>query len=259
MTFAASDGFSHDPAMLKILNISASFGGMNVLDAVSFSVCSGEIVALIGPNGAGKTTLFNIITGHIDASQGDVILDGESLIGLAPHSIATRGIRRTFQSVRVFNRLTVVDNLLVSSRMCANGICWQVLVKPNQYDTAALRDADNALEFIGLQKDAKQPAENLSYGQKKLLALGMCLMQDCKILLLDEPLAGVQPDIASRILTRLREIRNADKAVLFIEHDIEAVIALADRVVVLDGGRKIAEGAASVVQHNPIVSEAYLT
>jgi len=239
--------------VLEGIEISVRFGGLAALTNVSFRVAPGEIVGLIGPNGAGKTTLFNAISGLIPLTGGAVRLDGRDVAGLPAHRIARRGVGRTFQSPRLFPHLTILQNVLLGS-----------LFRPRAEASLRTREADlgeavRALEFVHLGHRAGAPADREPTGRRKLVELAMTLAARPRVLLLDELMAGLNPgeiQLAMRLIRRVRDERGA--AVFWVEHVMEAIMGVADRVVVLHHGEKIAEGSPSAVVENPRVLDAYL-
>lgn len=247
--------------MLEIRNISKSFEGVRALDAVEFSVTSGEFVSLIGPNGSGKTTLFNCITGFLSPDEGHVLFEGRELVGAAPYAISQYGIARTFQSVRLFGKLSVLDNLLVSvqehqaERSVARVLRSRAV---RGHEREARRRAEVLVDRIGLGGFLEKPARELSYGQRKLLSIGMALVAQPRLLLLDEPTAAVNPTLILTISDLLRELMAQGQTFLVVEHNMEFVMSLSHRVVVLDAGRKIAEGSPESVRSDARVLEAYL-
>jgi len=247
--------------VLEINNLSKAFDGVQALDQVSLSVEARQIVGLIGPNGAGKTTLFNLVCGFLPASGGRIVLTGREIAGLSPHRIARRGLGRTFQDLRLLRRVSVLDNVMLAFQRQAGEAVWQALVgrRMGREERANARRARELLAFVGLAGKADDPAEALSYGQQKLLTIACCLAMQAEILLLDEPVAGIDPEMTQRIMELLVQLRGEGKAMLVIEHNLEAVKAISDTVVVLDEGRKIAEGRPEAVMCDPVVVEAYLT
>jgi ABC-type branched-subunit amino acid transport system ATPase component len=245
---------------LRCENLGKSFEGIQALANVSLEFSTTSIVAIIGPNGAGKTTLLNVVTGFLRPSAGQAFLGDYELTRLPAHKIAKLGIARTFQDLRLISQVSVLENVLVA--------------RPNQKGEGLLRAlfrfgvaaeerknheaAMHWLKFVGLDEAAKQPAGELSYGQQKLLTLACCLATEAPILLLDEPLAGVHPEMIERILDLFRELRSLDKLVVFIEHDIASVRKVADSVVVMDHGRIIAQGKPTDVLERPEIIEAYV-
>jgi ABC-type branched-subunit amino acid transport system ATPase component len=239
--------------MLEGIGIAKRFGGIAALSGVSFRVAPAEIVGLIGPNGAGKTTLFNIVNGLIRPSAGRVRLAGTDITRLPPHRIARLGIGRTFQSPRLFPALTAEENVLMGSffrpRPAASVRTRQV----------AAAEALRALEFVRLQDRAAFPAAREPTGRRKFLELAMVLAARPRVVLLDEPMAGLNPaevQLAMRLIRRIRDERGA--AVFWVEHVMEAIMGVADRVVVLHHGEKIAEGPPGAVAEDPRVLDAYL-
>jgi branched-chain amino acid transport system ATP-binding protein len=239
--------------VLAGIGISQQFGGLAALTDVSVEVAAGEIVGLIGPNGAGKTTLFNTISGLIPPTAGRVQLDGRDITGLPAHRIARLGVGRTFQSPRLFPYLTIFQHVLLAARFRPRS--------PASLRTKAADEAEamRALEMVRLEHRAEFPATREPTGRRKLVELAMVLAARPRVLLLDEPMAGLNPgevQFAMRLIRRIRDERGA--AVLWIEHVMEAVMGVADRVVVLHHGEKIAEGAPSVVAADARVLDAYL-
>lgn len=238
----------------KIRNLKKSFYDLQALGGVSFEVREGEILGLIGPNGSGKTTLFNCVTGMLKVSGGEVLFKGREITGYKPHSIYKLGVGRTFQLVQLFPEMSVVENMLMAIQE-SQGNIWTRLFSIGEEENR--RKALELLEFLDILHLKDQIAKNLSYGQQKLLDLGMVLMSDPELILLDEPLAGVNPSLAKDILGRISELNGRDKSFLIIEHNMEAVMKVASRIVVLDHGQKIAQGTPGEIQEDDLVLEAY--
>ena len=233
-------------ALLQIVGVSRSFGGLRALSDVSFSIDEGEIVSVIGPNGAGKTTLFNVISGLLPPSSGDVRFAGRSLLGVAPHRIAEAGIGRTYQIVRPFVRLSVLDNVTVGALLHERGI------------GAARRAAGEILDLVGLSPLADVPASSLTLTQRKRLEIARALATRPKLLLLDEVMSGLNPSEIDAMCAFILSLRERGIAsVGAIEHLMRVVMNVSQRIVVLDFGRKIAEGTPAEIASHPDVIAAY--
>jgi ABC-type branched-subunit amino acid transport system ATPase component len=238
--------------LLSIHDVTKIFGGVHAVDGASLNVEEGTITALIGPNGSGKTTLFNIITGYLKADAGRVEFDGRDITGSHPGKLYRQGLSRTFQQARVFPQLTVLENLVV-----AGGYGWRQLFTSR----VGRRDRDRAadlLEEFRLTDISDLLASELSYGQRKLLEFAAVLMSSPRLVLLDEPTAGVNPVLIETMERHIRERNAAGITFLIVEHDMTFVMRLCDPVIVLDAGRPIFAGEPSVVQNNALVLDAYL-
>jgi ABC-type branched-subunit amino acid transport system ATPase component len=246
---------------LRTSGLTKHFGGLPALHEVGFSARKGEVTALIGPNGAGKTTFINCLTGVLRPDRGSMVFDGRELSGLPPHRIARLGISRTFQNLRLFSGLSVLDNVLCGLSAKAGDSFLEAFIR-----TPSLRHRERrlyltaleALDTFGLSAKADWPAGALSYGDKKRLELARAFVSGPKLVLLDEPVAGLNPDETERVGALIRQMRRGGTTMILVEHDMDLVMSASDRVVVLDGGRRIAEGPPDDVRRNPLVLEAYL-
>ncbi len=238
------------------------FGGLKAVCDFSLAVGQGELVGLIGPNGAGKTTVFNVITGVYAPTQGQVTFEGRTISGLKSHRIACGGITRTFQNIRLFSRLTCLDNVCVPVHPHRKaGLASAVLRTPAfELDEASLkRQALDMLEVMGLGEHADQPATSLAYGQQRRLEIARALAGRPRLLLLDEPAAGLNPQESEELMRLIQDIRRKFQlTILLIEHDMKVVMGICERITVLDYGLKIAEGTPVEIRANPKVIEAYL-
>ncbi len=243
-------------AVLQVEGLEKAFGGIRAVNGVSFEVREGEILGLIGPNGSGKSTLFNCILGQLAPSAGEVRIDGRSITGMRPCDLNRLGVGRTFQLLQVFPQLTVRENLILAGQEHQKSM-WARLI--GRRDAGLGAAADRMIAFFRLEKLSEENAGALSYGQQKLLDVAMAFMAGPRLVLLDEPAGGVNPTMLADLRERLREINAAQRATfVVIEHNMEFVMSLCTRVLVLDQGHIIAEGAPEAVRADPRVIEAYL-
>lgn len=247
--------------LLAATGLCKSFGGLRAVNNVSLEVRSGSITGLIGPNGAGKTTLFNLLSNFIRPDQGRVLFAGQPIQDLLPHQVAQRGLVRTFQVARVLSKMSVMENMLLAAQQQTGENFWGVWFKPEQVQQEEQAQRDRAweiLESVGLAHMAQEYAGALSGGQRKLLEMGRALMVKPRLILLDEPAAGVNPTLINQICNHIRTWNQEGMTFLVIEHNMDVIMSLCDRVWVLAEGRNLAEGSPTEVQTNAQVLEAYL-
>jgi len=230
-------------SLLKLSNVTKSFGGLKAVNNVSLEIQPNVILGLIGPNGSGKTTLVNLITGFYRPDSGDIFFKGERITGLKPYHIANRGVVRTFQLTRVFKQLTVMQNLMTA------------LNSHRDFDQEKVSEI---LTMMGLQGKEQTLAQNLSYGEQKLLEIGRALMKNPDMLILDEPASGISPTIITRLSQVIIDLKRLGKTILVIEHNLRVISNICDTVVVLNHGEKIAEGSFSEISTNQKVISAYI-
>ncbi len=247
--------------MLEVVDLEKNFGGIKAVDGCSLKVEQGSITGLIGPNGAGKTTLFNLITGFYEPDAGKIWFNGEIISGLSPHKIARRALTRTFQIPRELKEMTVLENLMVVPENQVGERIWNSFFRPGvvRRQEREIRDeALEVLEFVELIDLANEYAKNLSSGQKKLLELARTLMAEPKMILLDEPGAGVNPTLMKKLTRNIENLRQRGKTFFLIEHDMDLIMNLCDTVIVMNKGRQLAEGTPDEIKKNESVLEAYL-
>jgi branched-chain amino acid transport system ATP-binding protein len=247
--------------LLSLDGITRRFGGLIAVDGVDLAVAKGGVTAVIGPNGAGKTTLFNIISGFQTPNAGRIVFDGTDITGHPPEAIAAAGLVRTFQLVQLFQSLTVLENVKVGAHLHTRGGLWSALLRlprTRAAERAVEARARELLAFIGLDAAADEEANALAYGQQRLLEIARALAAGPRLLLLDEPAAGLSVEETRRLAAAIRTIAERGTTVLLIEHDMKLVMNTADTVAVLDFGRKIAEGPPAAVREDAAVIAAYL-
>jgi ABC-type branched-subunit amino acid transport system ATPase component len=249
-------------AILKISNLNKKFDGITALDDFSCDINENEVVGLIGPNGAGKTTLFNVLTGFIEADSGKALLNRQNIVGKPPHRISNYGISRTFQILRLIKRITVLENVMLSFHNQPGGNLYSVFFRSGsvkKFEKEVEEKSKDLLVTYGLREKINSLANDLSYGQQKLLSIVCALASDPKILLLDEPAAGLNPVMIEKVLAIINELPKLGKSVILIEHNMDVINRVCKRVVFMDAGKKIVEDTVEEIGNDPRVLEAYLT
>ena len=248
-------------ALLEVNGITKVFGGLKAVSEVSFEVEEGEIVSIIGPNGAGKTTVYNMLTGVYKVEGGTVVFEGKEIKNHQPRQIVQAGIARTFQNIRLFPNMRVIENVLIGEHVNIHYNFWNLLFKTPKYrreEKAAAERAIALLESLGLGDEIDNYAQNLPYGMQRKLEIARALATKAKLIILDEPAAGMNPQESEELMEFIRELRKSGVTILMIEHDMNVVMNISDRIYVIDHGRKIAEGLPAEIAKNPEVVKAYL-
>ena len=249
-------------ALLSIQGVTKVFGGLTAVDSVDLEIAERSISSLIGPNGAGKTTLFNCLTGLHRPETGEILFDGRSLVGLRPDEITDRGVARTYQNIRLFGRMTALENVLVGQHLRLKSSHWSAILRTagqRAEEHAARESGRELLAFVGLEGQDNVVSTNLPYGDQRLLEVARALGSRPRLLLLDEPAAGMNPRETDRMMELVHRLRDERGVTVFlIEHDMKVVMSISENVTVLDYGKKIAEGTPTEVRLNASVIEAYL-
>ncbi len=245
--------------LLETKNLTKQFGGLTAVLDLEMWIDEGEIVGLIGPNGAGKTTVFNLITGFVHPSYGTILFDGKRIDGLKGDKIAHRGCIRTFQSTKLFGEFSVIRNILMAQHLHSGVRLWDPFLPSRRHkENLLLKEAEGILDLMGISEQRDEQAQDLPHGQQRALGIAMALAARPKLLLLDEPATGMNPEESLIIMQRIRKIASAGVTVLIIEHDMKVVMNLCSRIVAINYGKKIAEGTPKEIRENPEVIAAYL-
>lgn len=248
-------------AILEVRNLTKNFNGLLAVDRVSFEVETGSMTAMIGPNGAGKTTVFNLITGFMQQTKGEVVLDGENISGLSPERIVQKGVSRTFQRVRLFNNMTVLENILVAMRNQQGEKLWSVLFQGKKVSVEEARNKEEALRILSsiyLLDKQEAAASDLSFGQKKLLELGKALATHPTLMLLDEPFSGLHARMIPDMISILKNLQESGMTIFFIEHNIRVVMKIASKVIILDQGQKSMDALPREMKSSSQIIATYL-